>query len=388
MSHAIEIVALLTEASQAKCLVLSRRELRAIEDPSDLRDVLRDVSRHSEDCRGSGGAEVFGSESADDLGDAPAWVDAGALHEGLIAHLETQGPVDFVFCMDPWAAQLRSRTGGAAADARWIFVSNLSDRKSKAHREYWDRMEEWFKGHSFSAIVSRDVWDLALAEGKKVSKGSSRIHLEKHGAWQWRRISGPDFQARTLLLLVQYSGCLARIKVFLDSLARQDYPKQSLRAAILLRGGNRDLDTYLQWFALVHPDVRVVAVDAAQLAPVLKQTPGATLVLVDESSILPDKFARAVCEAAVTSVGADLYSVPLSLEASAHIITGNLDPLSNYEKLLLAFQGGKSVKRAAQIIPYEAWAKGEGEVVPRIMRLAREAVPASGLVLLQLAELK
>jgi hypothetical protein len=387
MTRAPEVSALLSEASRAKCLILSRRELRAIEEPSTLKDALRDLGRHSDDCRGSASLELFGPESSGALGDAPAWVDAGALHEGLIAHLETHGPVDFVFCLDPWAAQLLSRMGEGITAARWILVSDLAFRKDQGRREYWNQMDEWFKRLSFAAIIPRDVWDQVLAEGVGGPTETPTIHLAKHGAWQWRRISGASSRAGALLFLVQYSDSLARIKVFLDSLARQDYPRSNLHVAILVRESNRDLDAYLRWFALAHPEVGVEAIEADQLTLVLDQSLGATLVLVDDSSILPDKFARAVSEAAFTSAGADLCSVPLNLEASAHIITGNLDPLANYEKLLLAFQERKNPKRAAQIIPSEAWENGVGEVVPRILRLAQEAVPASGLALLQLAEL-
>jgi hypothetical protein len=411
VSQPSEVSRLLGEAAKGKGVILSRRELNGFEKVSlsELNSHLRDLGRHDAQCGGEASRETLGIEHAADLGDSPAWMDAGSLYEELISTLETRGPVDFVFCLDPWSAQLISHAGEAAFGAQWIFVSDLERRRAQSHPEYWEQMEQWFNASSFSAIIAQDAWDRAISgpEGETQGDPSGRIHLERPGAWQWRRISGSPIakpsREGTLLLLVKYSGSLPHLRVFLDSLARQDFPKDSLHCAILGGEGGGALETYLKWFALSHSQLSIALVDTSagtgegwkpELNRLLKQVPGAVLVLTGDHSVLPDRFARVTVEMSKSKTRPLLFGVPLSFEATAHIITGNLDPLPNYENLLRAFSETlkEPFPESARIISPETWMTGGGDPSSRILEMAQAtgstvSDPSQGLGLLQLGDL-
>jgi hypothetical protein len=411
VSQPSEVSCLLGEAAKVKGLILSRRELCGFEQVSlsELRSVLRDFGQHDEQCGGKASREILGTDQAGDLGDSPAWMDAGSLYEDLISTLETREPVDFVFCLDPWAAQLLIQSGDLAFGAQWILISNLERRRAKSHPEYWEQMDQWFSASAFSTIIPQDAWDQAIGapeEDSSIDQGD-RIHLERPGAWQWRRISGSPTakppKEGTLLFLVKYSGSLLHLRVFLDSMARQDFPKDTLHCAILGGEGGGAIETYLKWFALSHSQLSIALVDTSagageewkpELNRLLKQVPGAVLVLTGDHSILPARFSRVAVEMSKAKARPMLFGVPLSIEATAHIITGNLDPLSNYENMLRAFSGNTNepLSESVRIVSPETWMESDEDSSSRILEIAQAtgstvSDPSQGLGVLQLGDL-
>ncbi len=414
-AQASEVRELLSEAGRAKSLVLGRQELRGIEGGRQSHDLLIDALRKMTDLgneyRGLESREIFGRDSAQELGDALAWVDAGSLYEALVKYVETSGPVDFIFCLDPWAAQLLSRAQELGSGIRWILVSDVPIRRTEGHPEYWDRMEEWFNTLPFFAIIPKNLWDLAISVREDehrhgmVEGHSGRIHLESPGAWQWRRIgraeSSPHPGEDLVFFCVRYSGSLSHLKILLDSLARQDFPKNRLRAVILAREVGNELPDYLEWFGLVHADLQATQLSCSRelwetdLNEVLGSVPGACVVVVDDHALLPDRFAIGVSEAVQEKISTALIGIPLSLEVSAQIITGNLDPISNYARLVQAFAGkpAKGLPESARIIPPQVWNRSEGGFAQRILNPTQKengldsAHSTRGMGLLQLVDL-
>jgi hypothetical protein len=315
--------------------------------------------------------EIFDPSTIAELGHAPDWIDAGAAYEELLKELENE-PADVIICRDPWSAQLLSRAGEASTSARWIFESDVDERE---HAEYWRDMEPWFRSLPWSEIKAIEA---------------PPEHLQKPGAWEWRSISP---LTSGVVLLVRYSGSFPHLKAFVDALARQHYPKERMSCLILAKERSADLDRYLRWLALAHPKMRVSVVqDAAgaerpweaRLNRTLAEWTNATVVLVDDHAVLPEHFAR---DLAAEEASVAFSSLPLSPEVTAHVLTGNLDPLATYDKLAGGF-GDEPTPENARAIPAEVWRSGEGAPSARILRLAAEPTgDAPRRSLLQLADL-
>src|SRR5262245_57934118 len=155
-----DVEELLSRGAAGCTVVLSRRTFAAFRQGSvaEFRRGLREISGHHDDCGGGGSREVFGQEAPSTLEHAGPWVDTGSVFEELVSYLEKETAPDFIFCLDPWAAQLRSGAGEIAPRADWVYVSDLVDRKSGVHREYWGQLEAWFSDASFQVIISRGDW--------------------------------------------------------------------------------------------------------------------------------------------------------------------------------------------------------------------------------------
>jgi hypothetical protein len=391
-----EVKALLSEAEDARVLAISRRELvRADCAGRSLLDTLRELGRHADDSAGKGSLEILGDAPVGDLGHAPSWIDAGGVYEDLVAHGPEQG--DIIFCLDPWAAQL-IRDDDSASGARWFVVSDVNVRKPASHEDYWAQLEEWLERRPFAGIISREAWEEALG-----SRAVPSVHLQRPGAWQWKTMGGTAEPSgagtQALLFLVKYSGSLPHLRVFLDSLARQDHPRERLRATILISEESEDLRRYLRWHALAHPTLAVEALvmspsetDAnAELNRSLEAFPGALVVMTGDHTILPSGFSRVALEMSAARVLPSLPGLPLSAEASAHAVTGNLDAVAHYESLAAAFSRApeSAAEDAVRLVPAEAWRGGDLGPVANIMAYVRETGHAAvgGPALLQLGDL-
>lgn len=371
LDHSADVTALLSEAEKARVLVLSRREAVRAEGP--LAKVIRNLDRHEELCAGRGSYEIFGDAPLDDLGHAPYWIDAGSVCEDLV-NLGTDS-VDYVFCLDPWAAQL-VRDVDAASGARWYVVSDLSVRKPLAHGEYWAQLEEWFERRPFAGIIAREAWEGALrTESDELSPvRPASVHAQRPGAWQWKKIS-TSADEQTLHFLVKYSGSLPHLRVFLDSLVRQECLKEQLRATILTSEKTEDLQRYLRWHALAHPTLTAESIVTLEVDQSLGAVPGALVVLADDHTILPPRFSRFAFAMAAADACPLLRRIPLSVEATAHVLTGNLDAVGNYESLVGAFirESKTGSEEAVRLIPSNVWMGGDLGPLANIMTYVRES---------------
>jgi hypothetical protein len=367
LESASDIRALLCEAEKARVLVLSRHGVVRVE--HRIADAVRDLEQDEERRPGKGSREILAGDSTEDVGHGPFWIDAGSVYEDLLSL--GSDTADIIFCLDPWAAQL-IRDEDAASGARWYIISDLGSRKSVSYEEYWGQLEEWFERRPFAGIILREAWIEALGSEPTdpPADHAASIHLQKPGAWQWRKISGTSEQL--LHFLVKFSGSLPHLRVFLDSLARQDCPKDRLQATIVTSENSEDLRRYLRWHALAHPTLEVESVATPHLDRTLESHPGAVLVLTGDHTILPPRFARVTLERIAADGCPSLYGVPLSAEASAHVLTGNLDPVAHYESLLEACSHTSSAE-AVRLVPPESWMGGELGPMGNIMAYVRES---------------
>lgn len=402
LEDAAAVKALLAEAENAKVIVISRRELvRADHAGPSLASTLRELDRHAEDCRGKGSTEILGEAPMDNLGHAPFWIDAGEVYEDLIAQSPEQG--DIVLCLDPWAAQL-IRDDDAATGAKWFVVSDVNVRKPGSHEDYWGQLEEWLERRPFTGIISRDAWEEALGLDSGDGHAAPSGHSRRSGAWQWKTMGeAPEpgaAESQAILFLVKYSGSLPHLRVFLDSLARQEMPKENLRVTILSSEPAEDLRQYLRWHALAHPTLAMEVLVTAgaddgpwssELNRSLEAFSGALVVLTGDHTILPSRFSRVALNMAAADGRPALSAIPLSAEASAHVVTGNLDAVAHYEKLVDAFSRKleKSAGDAVRLVPPKAWLGGELGPLANIMAYVRETndAPPGGPALLQLGDL-
>lgn len=385
---------LLTKASAGRGAILTRRECVRFDSVpvSELMHHLRQVGHHVEGCQGRASTEILGIEEGA-LGHAPAWIDAGLVYEDLARSAESLGSLDYVFCLDPWAAQLRSRAGEIAGHATWILVSDIDDRNRAEEREYWEQLQHWFQGLSFSAIIPKRVWDQALVapEAPAPPAPESTLFAQKPGAWRWRRLT-PGPGTASVVALIRYSGRLAHLRVLLDSLIRQEGSREGMRLVVLAGAEGEDPRATLRWFEIAHPAHPIALIRTSEewkteLNRVLSETPGATVVMIGDHAILPARFLDIVRQGAHPPV----LGVPVNLEATAHIVTGNLDPIQNYDTLLQSFMAHrKTAGVSARIIPPNAWKDEAGDPASRLLKIAEERLETnspSPLFLLELADL-
>lgn len=365
---------LLSRVAAGRGAILSSRGLRGYDQVSvkDLTENLRDMTRHAETCRGHGSSEILKDLPTEDLGHAPAWIDAGAVYEDLVEFVQARGPLDYVICVDPWAAQLRSRAAEIAGNAQWILISDLADRR-RDKKEYFEQLGEWFKSLSYSAVLSRKDCDVAQAEPLAAAPVESAVHARKPGAWEWRRFSAPQ-PACPLVLLVRYSGSLVHLKVFLDSLLRLEGRPDSLQVVLLTGSSGEDPRPYLRWISLAHPTLRLSTVTISRdwrsdLSPILGASPEATVGMIGDHVILPPQLLRLLKDGG-RSVA---LGVPLPLEASAHILTGNLDALPNYETLMRSVSADARPECARFFGPGVLTAGGADPVEQLVQRTRQQA---------------
>jgi hypothetical protein len=385
-----DVKALLAEAGKSGVLVVSRRGLeRADATGEALLETLRAVGSHADTCQGKGSREFFDDLSADDLGHAPSWIDAGSVYEELIA-ADTSQPAGYVFCLDPWAAQL-IRDDDAQSGARWYFVSDLDSRKDLSHEGYWEQLAEWLARRPFAGIIAKEAWDDVLRSAPVAAAAEDRppaIHLQKPGAWQWKTFSHssgrPMAAEDVIVFLVKYGGSIPHLRVFLDSLARQEYPNEAVRTTILTPEHTRELETYLRWFGLAHPTLKIdtlVITDSGNapwkgtLDRLLRSLPDALVVLGTDRAILPKTFARVSRDNSKKDPLPSISGVPMSAEASAHVITGNLDAVANYEALLTAFssEAKASPSESLRLIPKALWKGGRDGPMAKITEHLRKS---------------
>lgn len=403
-----QVRALLSEAGNSRVFILSQGELESAERPGASLGQLLCQRRQGRNSLETGAGAILGSLPLEELGHAPAWIDAGAQCQELESHLDGEGDLSYVFCLDPWAGQILTRSGDLAERAKWVYVSDLEERKkSGPYPAYWEALEAWFRELPFTWIISKALLEQAIdAQRTEVHPAplsvANLIHAEQPGAWQWRVLRKAPMPAKphegTLFILCRYSGSLAHLRVFLDSVARQDVPREAIELAILAPPGNAELESYVKWLALAHDDLRVrlLAVSAEdpngwklELNQRLSKGPKTTVVLLSDHCVLPKLFGSILLAKSTPEQVIALPGLSLGTAASAHIVTGNLDPIEHYEKLAQGSGGAPDERKPeiARCLPSKVWAEGEGEPFSRIFALAQGAATINGPALLELADL-
>jgi hypothetical protein len=392
---------MLTEAGSAKSILIDSRTFRRLESPGEsLIGVLRLMWEKRDLGKRTASSEILGN-SWKGPNHPTAWLDLGDLYEALIANVESEGPADYIFCLDPWVAQLLGPKGEARIAAKWVFVSDIDKRRTLDHEVYWEDLGKWFSELPFVAILpSTALGSLDSARTSSAGRLRSKVFLQSQGAWQWLRLSADSRQTSPpegkLLFIVRSSGTLMYLRVMLESVIRQSFPKERLEVVVLTQGaGSPELSTYLKWLALACSQCRVSLVEMSdniawrsRVNQILAAQREATLVLTHDRVLLSESFSQTVAESAASRTLSGCKGVMLGRESTAHILTGNLDPIRNYGDLLSAHAGTPAapVTRGARVIPAALWSEGGGEWLERISSLQEESGVA-GPPLLEMVDL-
>jgi len=145
MTSKKDVDALLADAGKSTSLLLRAGSLQRVENGGDrLRQLL--LANHAVVP-----TEKSIVELSRDVGHAPRWIDAGGVYEDLI---EDRGSADFIFCLDPWAAQLLSRAKESAPEAKWVLVS---DPHPNEYLEYWKSLDRWLSSLPWSMVIPRNL---------------------------------------------------------------------------------------------------------------------------------------------------------------------------------------------------------------------------------------
>lgn len=391
-----QIRALIEEAALLRGMILSRRGVVRYGgvSPAHLRELLRSATEGDPAHHGAGSLEILGHEDPESFGHAPQWLDAGRILEEVASSVALEGPPDIVFCMDPWIAQLKRGGLEAVSASQWIWVSDVQDDRIGPHKEYWERLESWLEDLGFSQILTK----VGLEQEESLPKRSSpvdrenRIHLARPGAWTWLRILGrPALQLENLFFLVRYSGSVAHLRIFLDSLRRQEGPRIDLQGVVLSAGPDPQLDQYIKWISLSQPELQLEVLDTLRgegeewkrkLNERLGKVGKTTLVLTGDHTVLSPSFVRTVRSGKYFT----LRGTILSTDLTAHVLTGDVDLIPDHARLLEAFAKG-TPSDCGRVLPSRQWQGIDDDASTRILSLVRESPGARSGGVLQLLEL-
>lgn len=324
-----------------------------------------------------------------------AWIEAGDLFEGLLAAAAKGYVFDHVFCLDPWAALIMTAGRRVFPKAKWYFVSDFEDRGRSGASDYWTNTGAWIRALPFDleipiAHLAADArrtpsWNrvappICAPETRGITsaqKGTEQERLSRRwGATLTRQPETARLPAKALTVFILYGGRLLNLRASLDTLARQECDTAGLSIRVVSSGSSEILSECLRHFSVAHPQIPWDWLDAgpggnpsiSALAPKLFTKPdGRLLVFTDDSTLFPVDFVKRVLGRGASGGHWPVQRITLPGEASAHVLTGNLDPVTHYEKLIAASLIGDPGKRqAALVLDPEVFRPINGERAPQL----------------------
>ena len=101
------------------------------------------------------------------------WLAVANLHEKVLGVLKEAPSIDYIFCLDPWAASLKSNLAQNASQAKWVWVSDNESLQSESEREYWHDLNEWLFSQKFEEVIAaRSLITLLSKEQWKPSQSN------------------------------------------------------------------------------------------------------------------------------------------------------------------------------------------------------------------------
>jgi hypothetical protein len=329
-----------------------------------------------------------------------ALIAAGDLFEKLIAYLAQDKAPETIFCLDPWAAQILPRGMSLASESEWIFISDLEERIAGPDSEHWKGIQEWTNDLPFERVVA--VSDLGIDPGDRRSRQavtrppSAPIRkplepidpfppLASAPAWRWRRIlpkgtSRPSTPPPTVDFILLHRASSLHLRAALDAIARQEDPSTKIQVLILSRGSTEPVGDFIQYFARAYPRLAIrtegvasIEADSATLFQGLRMSRGLHCVaLMDDGILVPSDFTKRILVGAKSQPSIlRLGRVLLDAETAAHILTGNLDPIPHYEKLLMTSRERVASTRNPMVVLRGGGGKGLPEFAGRIAEWSR-----------------
>lgn len=135
---------------------------------------------------------------------------------------------------------------------------------------------------------------------------------------------------------------LQRLRIFLYSISRQNFPKDQFQVCIASPGNPDGLLEYLDLFKKVHPDldIQVASVPTEwrtnrgkMINAAFRKSSGSLVMIADCDLVLPPDFFNRMASDQALGFVRGCWRTPLSEEITAHILTGNLDPVDHFEEL-------------------------------------------------------
>lgn len=135
---------------------------------------------------------------------------------------------------------------------------------------------------------------------------------------------------------------LQRFRVFLDSIARQDHPIEKIEVCVAAPGNPDGLLEYLDLFRKTHPRISIamakvpeeIRANRGKMINAAFEASAAPVVMAaDCDLVLPPHFVRTMLAAHAPNRVSGCWRVPLDEVVTAHILTGNLDPVALFGEL-------------------------------------------------------
>lgn len=229
------------------------------------------------------------------------WIGAGYVYDHL---LESAFKPDFVFCLDPWVAMLASRC--LIPEARWVLLSSFYSRHS-VDRAYWEATDKWLSNHLELAnesipTVPRDL-----------DPNTFTVHKRVHGSWEWKRLT-----SKGRCLTVRYRTSVLHLRACLAALFRHSVDLSHVALRVATNVSTPELKAFLEVVRSAHPELRVELVPDSQGD-------------LDDQLLMPSDFLE-------RGGGGERRCIDGRL--AARILIGEVDPLSEYDRILQALQAG------------------------------------------------
>lgn len=192
---------------------------------------------------------------------------------------------------------------------------------------------------SFPDSAGRTLSSQAPAQGENASAPASTFGnwWTKHQTLMPAQQHEMDFSVLTFCY--KY---LQRFRIFLDSIARQDYPQERIEVCIVVPGNPDGIVEYLQLFQLSHPRlrVRIEQVEDTQfrnrgkmINTAFHLSKGRVVMVADGDIVMPPDFVSSMLREHDEKAVVGCWRTALSREITAQVITGNLDAVEHHEKL-------------------------------------------------------
>jgi len=170
---------------------------------------------------------------------------------------------------------------------------------------------------------------------------------DSHNKW-WQQLSdvckSSDTDASTpdFAILTCCYKYLQRFRIFLDSIARQDYPRDRIEICVAAPGNPDGLFEYLELFHQAHQKIRISVVEIPEtdcknrgkmINAAFKASSAPVVMAADCDIILPSYFIKNMLSAHSPKHVLGCWRTPLDANVTAHIVTGNLDPVDLFDQL-------------------------------------------------------
>ncbi|HYF13251.1 MAG TPA: glycosyltransferase family A protein [Candidatus Paceibacterota bacterium] len=152
----------------------------------------------------------------------------------------------------------------------------------------------------------------------------------------------PKNSTRKIAIVTCCYKYLQRLKIFLDSIARQTINPEMIELCVAVPGNPDGTVEYLDLFRIAHPKITVRTVSVSEdiyknrgkMINAAASVADASIVMIADCDIvLPRYFLERIISVFNAKHVFGCFRTPLSRELTAHIVTGNLDVIEHFEDL-------------------------------------------------------